>query len=76
MQSYNIHFIRHGACEESRKGIYVGTKDYPLSIILQLLNSSVRSNNRLINLFLSDFLMDIFQSVQRFIKCIILFRKM
>ena len=31
MQSYNIHFIRHGACEESRKGIYVGTKDYPLS---------------------------------------------
>ncbi len=31
MKSYNIHFIRHGACEESRKGVYVGTKDVELS---------------------------------------------
>ena len=31
MKSYNIHFIRHGACKETRKGIYVGTKDVPLS---------------------------------------------
>ena len=31
MKSYRIHFIRHGACEESRRGVYVGTKDVPLS---------------------------------------------
>ncbi|MBQ3969318.1 MAG: histidine phosphatase family protein [Clostridia bacterium] len=31
MKSYNIHFIRHGACEETAKGIYVGTKDVSLS---------------------------------------------
>ncbi len=31
MKSYQIHFIRHGACEETRKGAYVGTKDVPLS---------------------------------------------
>jgi len=31
MKSYNIHFIRHAACEETRKGEYVGTKDVPLS---------------------------------------------
>lgn len=31
MKTYNIHFIRHGACEETRRGVYVGTKDVPLS---------------------------------------------
>lgn len=31
MKSYQIHFIRHGACEETRQGIYIGTKDVPLS---------------------------------------------
>ena len=31
MKSYQIHFIRHGACEGSRQGVYVGTKDVPLS---------------------------------------------
>ena len=30
MKSYRIHFIRHGACDETRKGIYAGTKDYSL----------------------------------------------
>ncbi len=30
MKSYNIHFIRHGACDETRKGVYIGTKDVPL----------------------------------------------
>lgn len=31
MKSYQIHLIRHGACEETRKGEYVGTKDAELS---------------------------------------------
>lgn len=31
MKSYQIHFIRHGACEETRKGVYIGTKDVSLS---------------------------------------------
>lgn len=31
MKSYQIHFIRHGACEETAKGQYVGTKDVSLS---------------------------------------------
>lgn len=31
MKSYQIHFIRHAACEETRKGEYVGTKDVALS---------------------------------------------
>ena len=31
MKSYQIHFIRHGACDETRKGEYVGTKDVELS---------------------------------------------
>ncbi len=31
MKSYQIHLIRHAACEETRKGEYVGTKDVPLS---------------------------------------------
>ena len=31
MKSYQIHFIIHGACEETRRGEYVGTKDVPLS---------------------------------------------
>lgn len=31
MKSYQIHFIRHGACEETIKGEYVGTKDVSLS---------------------------------------------
>lgn len=31
MKSYQIHFIRHGACEETRRGEYVGTKDVSLS---------------------------------------------
>lgn len=30
MKSYQIHFIRHGACDETRKGVYIGTKDVPL----------------------------------------------
>ncbi|MEE3449843.1 MAG: histidine phosphatase family protein [Acutalibacteraceae bacterium] len=31
MKTYNIHFIRHGACAESLRGEYVGTKDVELS---------------------------------------------
>ena len=31
MKTYRIHLIRHGACEETRKGVYIGTKDVPLS---------------------------------------------
>ena len=31
MKSYRVHFIRHGACEETRRGEYVGTKDVSLS---------------------------------------------
>lgn len=31
MKSYQIHFISHGACEEIRKGAYIGTKDVELS---------------------------------------------
>lgn len=31
MKSYQIHFIRHGACKEIRQGAYIGTKDVELS---------------------------------------------
>lgn len=31
MKSYQIHLIRHGACDEIRKGAYIGTKDVELS---------------------------------------------
>ena len=31
MQSYYIHFIRHGAISPTLKGRYIGTTDVPLS---------------------------------------------
>ncbi len=31
MKSYTIHFIRHGAAQETKQGAYIGTKDVPLS---------------------------------------------
>ena len=31
MKSYNIHFIRHGAIEDTLNGVYIGTTDAPLS---------------------------------------------
>ena len=33
MQSYVIHFIRHGDIEDTLKGKYIGTTDVPLSEI-------------------------------------------
>ena len=31
MKSYRIHFIRHGAIEDTLSGAYIGTTDVPLS---------------------------------------------
>lgn len=31
MKSYRIHFIRHGAIDDTLKGVYIGTTDVPLS---------------------------------------------
>lgn len=31
MKSYNIHFIRHGETDETKKGAYIGTTDVSLS---------------------------------------------
>ncbi len=31
MKSYKIHFIRHGAIEDTLSGVYIGTTDAPLS---------------------------------------------